>query len=94
MALYPQTRASQKRKDTETRIDEEFAMEIAGLSGTYKSNPRRARKILKEKLNKMQEANSISGWSILKPTAKNEKCYVLLNYRKSRKKTKEIDTKI
>ena len=82
LALYPQARASQRRKDNFTKIDEVYAMELAGLSGTYKSNPRMARKKLKEKLNKMQEANSISGWE------KSENGgYVLLNYRKAHKRT-------
>lgn len=58
-------------------------MQLAGLTGTYKSNPRMARKKLREKLNKMQEAGSISKWE------KTEDGYILMHYRKQGKKTKK-----
>lgn len=62
LALYPQVRAKQKGNANYTNIDEVYAMELAGLSKTYKSNPRMARKKLKEKLSKSQKAGAISGW--------------------------------
>lgn len=83
LAMYPQSRASQRRNDTSTKIDEKYAVELAGLAGTYKSNPRVARKRLKEKLTKMEAAESISKWEETKDG------HYILHFRDSRKKVKE-----
>lgn len=82
-ALYPQARASQISKNTFTEIDEKFAMEQAGLSRTYKSNPRMARKILKEKLKAIEEANAISGFEVSK------KGTIKMNFRQTKADAKK-----
>ena len=87
LALYPQSRASQRSTSTSTRIDENYAMELAGLKGTYESNSRMARKKLKEKLNKITAADSIAGWE------KVDDGYLILHFRQPKVKNKKISPK-
>jgi hypothetical protein len=89
LGLFAQSRAAQRKTSEKqyTTIDEEFAMKLAGLSGTYKSNPRMARKKFKEKLNKITAANSISGYEIKEDGA------IRLDYRKSPIKNSKKTTK-
>lgn len=82
LAIYPQARAKQREKAQFTNIDEKYAIQLAGLSATYKSNPRMARKKLKEKLDKIQAANAISGWE------STEDGSFILHFRKPEKQSK------
>lgn len=80
LAFYSQARAAQRLGSNSTKIDEEYAMKLAGLSKTYKSNPRMARKKLREKLEKLKVANAISDWE------KEADSDLILLYRASQKK--------
>jgi hypothetical protein len=80
LALYPQIRASQRRKETYTTINEEYAIQLAGLAGTYQSNPRKAKKDLEGKLQRMKKVRAISGFE------KNDNGYLLLHYREQKNK--------
>jgi len=83
LALYPQIRSSQNRKANSTELDESYTMSLAGLSNTYKSNPRMARKKLNEKIERIEKANSIAEGKI----EKNGKTRLTFRRQKSKSKT-------
>lgn len=59
LALTIQVRASQRRNFESSSYDEEYLIEQAGLQKTYKSNPRMARKRLRDKLERLKNADAL-----------------------------------